>query len=169
MVRSRSSRPPATRTSAHAAIAVLAMLHHGTSRDLSPTTLSATQDAIRGSRTAISTLAHPGADALDRLLHIRGRAGVAEAHKMPAVDGIEIDTRRRRHMRLLQEPLGEIEAVVGELRDISVEIECTVDRKKFRQARLRQAFDQDFTIVLVAVLDRVELGAALECRLGRDL
>src|SRR5438552_6759282 len=101
MVRSRSSRPPATRTSAQAAIAVLAMLHHGTSVDWSPATLSATQDAIRGSRTAISALVQPGADALDRLLHVRQRSGVAEPHKMPAVDRIEIDTGRRRHMRVL--------------------------------------------------------------------
>src|SRR5204862_6633180 len=107
--------PPATRTSAQAAIAVWAMLHQGTNVDGSPTTLSPTQDAIRGSRTAISTRVEPGADALDRLLHIGGRTGVAEAHKMPAVDRIEIDTRRRRHMRLLEEPLGEIETVVGKL------------------------------------------------------
>src|SRR3954470_13507348 len=118
MIRSRSSRRPATRTSPPAAIAVLAMLHHGTSTDASPTTLPATQDAIRGARTAISTLVQPGADALDRLLHVRGRAGVAEAHEMPAVDRIEIDARRRRNMGIFQQPLGEIETVLGEFRDI---------------------------------------------------
>src|SRR4051812_30207697 len=162
MVRSRSSRPPATRTSAQAAIAVLAMLHHGTSTDGPPATLPATQDAIRGSRTAISALVQPGADALDRLPHIRGRAGVAEAHEMPAVDRIEIDAGRRRHMGILEQPLGEIETVVRELRNVGVEIERAIDRKKFRQSRLWQSLDQDFAIVLVAVLDRVELGAPLE-------
>ena len=100
----------------------------------SPATLSPTQDAIRGARTAISALVQPGADALDRLLHIGGRAGVAEAHEMPAVDRIEIDAGRRRHMRLLQQPLGEIEAVVGESRDVGVEIERAVDRQEFRRA-----------------------------------
>jgi len=50
---------------------------------------------------------------------------------MPAVDRIEIDARRRRHMRFLQKPLGEIETVVGELRDVGVEIERAVDREKF--------------------------------------
>src|ERR1043166_2716610 len=160
MGRSRSSRPPATRTSTAAAIAVLAMLHHGTSADVSPATLSPTQDAIRGSRAAMSTLVQPGADALDRLLHVRDRAGVAEAQEMPAVDRIEIDAGCRRHMGFFQKPLGEIETVVGKLGDVSVEIERAVDRQEFRQAGLRKASDQDFAIVLVAVLDGVELGAA---------
>src|SRR4051812_14515639 len=143
MTPSISSRPSATRTSAHAAIAVLAMPPHATSTAVSPAPLPSTQDAIGGGRTAISTLVQPGADALDRLLHVRGRAGVAEAHKMPAVDRVEIDAGRRRHMRLLQKPLGEIEAVVGELRDVRIEIECAIDRKELREACLRQPFDQD--------------------------
>src|SRR5690349_2347980 len=100
MARSRSSRPLATSTSAAAAIAVLAMLHHGTSTDGSPATLPATQDAIRGARTAMSALAQPGADPFDRLLHIRRRAGVGEADEMPAIDRIEIDAGRRGHMGL---------------------------------------------------------------------
>jgi hypothetical protein len=57
-------------------------------------------------------------------------------------------------MRLLQKALREIEAVVGEFRNVGVEIERAVDRQEPVEARLRQAFDQDFPVVLVAVLDR---------------
>ena len=54
-------------------------------------------------------------------------------------------------------------------RNVGVEIERAIDRKELSTARLRQALDQDFAVVLVAVLDRVELGAAVERRLRRDL
>ena len=88
---------------------------------------------------------------------------------MPAIHRIEVDARRRRHMRLRKQPLGEIEAVVGKFRNVRVEIERAVDRKKLVEPCLGQAFDQDFPVVLVAVLDRLKLGAAVERGLRRDL
>src|SRR6476661_6912551 len=128
------------------------MLHHGTSTDRSPTSWSSTQDATNGARSAkstpVSALAKPMADALHRFLHVGGRAGVAEANKVPAVDRIEIHARRRRHMRVFQQAPGEIETVVGEFGNVGVEIEGAVDRQGLRQPRLRQSFDQDSPVVL---------------------
>ena len=72
-------------------------------------------------------------------------------------------------MRLLQHALGEVEAVVGEARHVGIEIERAVDRQELVEAGLRQALEQDAAVLLVAVLDRLHLGAAVERRLRRDL
>ena len=60
-------------------------------------------------------------------------------------------------------------AVVGEARDIGIEIERAVDRQKLVEPDLRQALDQNAAVLLIAVLDRLHLVAAVEGGLGRDL
>jgi hypothetical protein len=83
-------------------------------------------------------LSEPARDARHRFAHVVGRARVGKANEGAAVDRIEIDARRRRDMRLLQHPLGEIETVGGEFRDVGIEIERAVGRQEFVEAGLRQ-------------------------------
>src|SRR5262245_9326167 len=121
-----------------------------------------------------ASLMHPSAleprrDPLHRLVHVGGRSGVAEADEMSALQRIEIDPRRCRHVSFRQHALGEIKAVVGEARHVGIEIEGPVHREKLLEPRLRQAGEQDAAVLLVAVLDVLHLGTALECRLGRNL
>ena len=81
-----------------------------------------------------------------------------------AVMRIEVDAGGRRNPRLLQHPAREIETVIGELRHIGVEIERAVDRQEFVEADPGQSVEQDAAVLLVAVLHRVHLGAAVERR-----
>src|SRR5215831_7626976 len=111
----------------------------------------------------------PRRDPLHRFAHLRGRARVAEADEVFALERIEIEPRRRRHMRLCQHALGELETVVAEARHVGIEIEGAVDREDFIEARFRQALEQNAAILLVAVLHRLHLRPSVERRLGRDL
>ena len=52
------------------------------------------------------------------------------------MDGIEVEARRDRDMGLFEHLLGELETVGGEIRDVRIEIECTVGRQKPGQAGL---------------------------------
>src|SRR5687768_15582289 len=84
------------------------------SRRMAAHTILSIHDAVR-----LAPL-EPATDPLHRLAHVGGGAGVAEADEMVAAGGIEIDAGGGRHMRVLQQALGEIEAVVGEARDVGV-------------------------------------------------
>src|SRR6185437_14566778 len=91
----------------------------------------------------------PCPDPLDRLAHFRGRTGIAEADEVAAVNRIEIDAGRRRDTGLVEHAFCKIEAVVGEARDIGVEIEGAVDRQELVEAGARQAFGQDAAVLIV--------------------
>src|SRR3954462_9270370 len=103
-------------------------------------------------RCPASTLSQPMPDPLHRLAHFSRGACVRESYEMPALDRIEVDAGRRRHMRLLQHALGEFKAVGGKTRYVRIQIECAVDREKFVESCLRKAVDEDAAILLVAVL-----------------
>ena len=85
------------------------------------------------------------------------------------MERIEIDARRRRHMRLLQHALGEGMAVVGEVRDIRIQIERAIGRQERFDSGLRKSLDQNAAIDLVALLHRFHFGHAVERRLRRHL
>src|SRR5438093_629446 len=97
------------------------------------------------------------------------RTRIPDTNEMSALDRIKIDARCRRHVRLRQHALGELEAVVAEARHIGVEVEGPVNRQKFIEPSTRQAFEQNAAILLVAMLDYLHFRAPVECRLGRDL
>src|SRR5215470_2359730 len=111
----------------------------------------------------------PVCQPLHRLVHLCRRTRVAETDEMSALERIEIDAGRRRHVRLRQHAPGEFEAVVAEARDVGIEIKGAVDRERFVEAGSGQALEQDAAILLVTVLYRLHLGAAVEGCLGGDL
>ena len=82
---------------------------------------------------------------------------------------IEIDAGGRGNAGFLQHAGGEGVTVIGEARNVGVKIKRAVDRQKRAQSRARQPLDQKAAIVLVAMLDRFELIAAVEGGFGRDL
>src|ERR1700752_177081 len=88
--------------------------------------------------TAISLALEPRPGPLPRLALPRRRARVAEADEVLAVQRIEIDARRRRHVGFLEHALGEFEAVVAEALDVGIEIEGAVDGEDFLDAGLGQ-------------------------------
>src|SRR6478736_7230144 len=108
-----------------------------------------------------SVLTEPARDARYRFTHLVGRARVGEANETAAVDRIEIDARRRRHMRLLQHAAGKFETIGGEIRDIGIEVEGAIRRQELGEAGLRQSLDQDAAVLLIAALDRFHLFASL--------
>src|SRR6185312_9821932 len=71
-------------------------------------------------------LAEPARDARHRFAHLVGRARVGEAHEGPAVDRIEVDTRRCRDMGLFQHAACEFKTVRREVGNIGIEIERAV-------------------------------------------
>src|SRR3954452_10053019 len=87
--------------------------------------------------------------AYNRLTQIRRRTGIGEANEGASMTRVEVDSRRRRDMGLLQHLGGEFKTVRSEVRDIRVQVECAVGVQEFRQSRLRQAFDEDAAIFLV--------------------
>src|SRR6185436_18200746 len=102
-------------------------------------------------------LSKPARDARHRFAHLVSRARVGEANEAAAVNRIEIDARRRRHMRLLQHVAGKFETVGGKIRNIGVEVEGAVRRQEPGKAGLRQSLDQDAAVLLIAALDRLHL------------
>src|SRR5438067_6172758 len=104
----------------------------------------------------------PPPDPLHRLLHVRGRSGIAEADEMAAAHRIEVGARRRRDVRLVEHALGKIEAVGAKTRNISIKIEGTIDGKNPVEPGLGQAFEQNPPVLLLAVLHRLHLGTAVE-------
>ena len=102
-------------------------------------------------------------------MHVRGRAGVTEAHEAVAVDRIEIDAGCRRHMGLFQHLLGECEAVGRKARYIRIEVEGAVHRQNPVEPGLRQNVEQNQAVRLVDVLHGLGLIAAIEGRLRGDL
>ena len=95
--------------------------------------------------------------------------GVGKAHEGPAVDRIEIDARRCRDMGLFEHAAGEFKTVRGEIGNIGIEVERAVGREKPGQAGLRQAFDQNATVLLIAALDRLHLVGAGKRGFGGNL
>src|SRR5262249_36637591 len=85
---------------------------------------------IFASRRPLLPSRQPPPDPFDRGARVVARARVTEADELVPVDRIEIDARRRRHVRLAQHALRKIVAVVGEARDVGVEIERAVDGKE---------------------------------------
>ncbi len=75
-------------------------------------------------------LRQPFPDPRHRLAHIGGGAGVGKAQEFLAMQRIEVEPRRRRNARLLQHALGEIDAVIGEARNVGIEIEGAVHRQE---------------------------------------
>ena len=94
-------------------------------------------------RTDGPALSQPPRDARYRFTHLVSRARVGEANEAAAVDRIEIDARRRRHMLLLQHAAGKFETVGGKIRNIGVEVKGTVRRQELGEAGLRESLDQD--------------------------
>src|SRR3954469_16984827 len=101
-------------------------------------------------RCPASTLSQPMPDPLHRLAHFSRGARVRESYEMPALDRIEVDAGRRRHMGFLQQALGEIETVGRKTRHIGIEIERAIDRQELIEPCLRKTVDEDAAIVLVA-------------------
>src|SRR5262245_43017273 len=56
---------------------------------------------------ASSTFVQPRADPLHRLVHLCGRAGVAEPKERRAAQRVEVDPRRRRDVGVVEHALGE--------------------------------------------------------------
>src|SRR6266508_189892 len=131
--------------------------------------IAALDPRLCGRRAEASSTLEPVRQPLDRFVHVRRCTRIAETDEMSALERIEIDARRRRHMRLRQHALGEFEAVVAEARDVGIEIEGAIDGEKLVESGFRQAVEQNATILLVTVLHRFHLRAAVESGLGRDL
>src|SRR5947208_1713395 len=129
------------------------------------TTQTSPKDALTPEPLWLKPIRQP----IDCFVHLPRRTRVAETNEMSALDRIKIDARCRRHVRLRQHALGELEAVVAEARHIGVEVEGPVNRQKFIEPSTRQAFEQNAAILLVAMLDYLHFRAPVECRLGRDL
>ncbi len=64
---------------------------------------------------------------------------------------IEIDSRRRRHARLLQHARRESEAVGREARHVGIEIERAVGRQKRIEPGAGQSLEQNAPVLLIAV------------------
>src|SRR5580700_9419372 len=94
----------------------------------------------------------PRRDALDGLVHVGGRARVAEAQKFTAMNRIEIDAWRRCHAGLLEHLLGERKTVAREARHVGIKVERPIRRQECPEARSWQPLQQELAIVLVAVL-----------------
>src|SRR4051812_8859567 len=90
------------------------------------------QSKMTSSGAAIGASARarqPGADLLHGLVHLCRRAGIAEADEVVAAQWVEIDARRGGDARLRQHAPGEVVAVLGEARDIRIEVEGAVHRQ----------------------------------------
>src|SRR6516225_11439449 len=123
-------------------------------------------DSARACRQALSK---PARQPCNRFAHVVGRTRIGEADEAPAVERIEIDARSRRHMRLLQHPLGKLEAVRGKIEYLSVEVKSAVCREKLGETGFWQALDQDTAVFQITALDRFHLLIAVEGGFGRDL
>src|SRR5690349_24683255 len=111
----------------------------------------------------------PPGDTRNRLAHLIGRSRVAKTDELAAMNRIEVDARRCGDARLFQHLLGKLEAVGGEGGDIGVEVERAVGRQELVEAGLRQTFNQNAAVLLVAALYDFHLLAAFERRLGGNL
>src|SRR5258708_34900686 len=118
--------------------------------------------AARGPGLRPFALSEPARDTRNGFAHFVGRTGIAKANEPAAVKRIEIDAGGGRDASLLQHLFGKLETVGGEFGDVGVEIERTVGGQEFVEAGLRQAFDQDAPVLLVAALYFLHLVAAFE-------
>src|SRR3546814_21080806 len=73
-----------------------------------------------------------------------------EAHEVPPAVGTEVDAGRRRHADLCQHALAERLAVVGQRRDVRVDVEGAVGRRQALEPRLRPLAQQKAAVPRVS-------------------
>jgi len=112
--------------------------------------------------TGLSLLFKPGRKAFSTHHHPIIGAGKCQPDIAVAIGAVEIGTGRNRNMGLIQDAITERLAVIGEVTDVGIEIEGTVDRREAIEAGGRQAAQKRFPVLLVDIEPEVELIAAIE-------
>src|SRR6266851_8354562 len=115
------------------------------------------------------SLSEPPRDTRHGLAHFVGRTRIGKANELMAMNRIEVDAGGRRDVRLFQHLFGKLETVGGELRDIGVEVKRAVGGQELVETGLRQSFDQNAAVLLIAALYVFHFLAAFERGLGGNL
>src|SRR5262245_26032956 len=91
-------------------------------------------------------LAPPRLEPLHRLGHVLGRASERETHGRVTALAIEIDAGCRCDSGLAEHATAELDTVVGEARDIRVDVEGAIRGNQLVESRARQVIQQELSI-----------------------